>query len=165
MIYRIALVFFLALFLFACRQPKPTAKQYHTEIKVAIDTIIPYFINLDDDIALDSIYKIENHFKQLEQVVSVSDKFIESKSVFEDEATFYDKSKELIHFYKEYAHTNIEPIIIELKAKPDDLNLKEKARVSFIQFYEKEQGYLNEFNKASIDFTFKYKIYKIKSNK
>ncbi len=163
MIYRFASLLFLVLFFIACRQPKPTAKQYHSEIKVAIDTIIPYFINLDDDIALDSIYKIDKHFKQLEIVVNNSDEFIESKTVFENETVFYDKSKELIHFYREYAHANIEPIIKALEENPDDLNIKEKARISFIQFYEKEQRYLNEFNKASIDFTYKYKIYKIKT--
>lgn len=159
-----SLFILLAIILFSCNQQKQSAKQYHKDIKTTIDTIIPYFISLDDDIALDSLAKIDKHFKSLERVVINADDYIQDKNVYEHETVFLQSTKDLVKFYKDYTEIEIKSILTKLKENPSDLDLKEQARIVFIHFYEKEQIYLNQFNKASVDFSYKYKIYQAKND-
>jgi hypothetical protein len=144
----------------ACQQRKTSAKQYHNEINTALDTIIPYFISLDDDIALDSTSKAKTHFKQLQNVVNSTEAFISSKSSFPNESTYYENAHNLSLFYKSYTDNEIKKVLEQINLHPNDPVLKESARVVFVKFYEKEQLILNDYNKSSIDFTYKYKIYK-----
>lgn len=166
MIYRFlaGILLFFLIFGLACNAPKISAKQYHTQLKTSVDTIIPYFIKLDYDIALDSTNKISNHHKRLKEVIEISYEFMEQKAPYSNETALYNSYKNLIQFYKDYVSNEINQVIAALEENPDDVNLKEKARIVFVQFYEKEQVFLNAFNQASIDFTYKYKIYKIKSS-
>ena len=165
MMYRylsLLFVFFLV-FIYACNQQKQSAKVYHKEIKTTIDTIIPYFISLDDDIALDSISKIHKHYESLEKIVINANEYIASKDAYQNENEFYQSAKSLIQFYKDYTQKDIKNILEKLEKDPTNVDLKEQARIIFIHFYEKEQFFLNQFHKTSVDFSYKYKIYQIKN--